>query len=77
MYRLFLQVFDLSLVAGLIILLLLPLRLLLKRAPRVISYALWAVVLFRESLGVKQLIGIAFVVLGTVIVNSDKKKEDA
>lgn len=47
MYRLFLQIFDLSLVAGLVILLLLPLRLLLKRAPRVISYALWAVVLFR------------------------------
>jgi len=48
-----------------------------NRAMAILWSAVWAVVLFRETLGVKQLIGIAFVVLGTVIVNSDQKKEDA
>ncbi len=48
-----------------------------NRAMAILWSAVWAVVLFRESLGVKQIIGIVFVVLGTVIVNSDQKKEDA
>jgi len=47
-----------------------------NRAMAILWSAVWAVVLFRESLGVKQLIGIGFVVLGTVIVNSDVAKED-
>lgn len=48
-----------------------------NRAMAILWSAVWAVVLFRETLGIKQLIGIAFVVLGTVIVNSEQKKEDA
>ena len=47
-----------------------------NRAMALLWSAVWAVVLFRESLGIKQIIGIAFVVLGTVIVNSDSKSDD-
>ncbi len=43
----FLQIFDMTKVASLVILIVLLARLCLKRAPKVISYALWAVVLFR------------------------------
>ncbi len=37
--------------------------------------ALWAVLLFGETLGFKQVFGILLVVAGTVIVNSDGRKE--
>lgn len=47
MGELFLTVFEMSLKAGYIILILLLIRPLLKKAPKVISYALWAVVAFR------------------------------
>ena len=43
----FLQIFDMTKIASLVILIVLLVRLCLKRAPKVISYALWAVVLFR------------------------------
>lgn len=43
----FLTVLNMSITAGAAIVLVLPARLLLRRAPRVFSYALWAVVLFR------------------------------
>lgn len=46
-----------------------------NRAMAILWSALWAVVLFHESLGVKQLIGIAFVILGTVIINSEPESE--
>ena len=45
--KLFLQVLDMSLKAALVIPLILPVRLLLQRAPRWILYALWGVVLLR------------------------------
>lgn len=45
--RLFIRILNMSVTAGLMILAVLVLRLLLKRAPRIFSYALWAVVLFR------------------------------
>lgn len=48
-----------------------------NRAMAILWSAVWAVVLFRESLGIKQLIGIAFVVVGTVIVNTEPVKEEA
>ena len=48
-----------------------------NRAMSILWSAVWAVVLFRESLGIKQLIGIAFVVVGTVIVNTEPVKEEA
>lgn len=44
---LFLQILNMSLTAGFVILVVIVARLLLKKAPRAISYALWAVVLFR------------------------------
>ena len=43
----FLQIFDMTKVASLVILIVLLVRLCLKRTPKVITYALWAVVLFR------------------------------
>lgn len=45
--HLFIRILNMSLTAGLMILAVLALRLLLRRAPRIFAYALWAVVLFR------------------------------
>lgn len=45
--RLFMQVLDMSRAASIVILCVLAARLLLRRAPKVFSYALWAVVLLR------------------------------
>lgn len=45
--NLFLRILDMSKIAGVVILFVLAARLLLKRAPKWISYALWGVVLFR------------------------------
>lgn len=47
MERLFLTVWHMSLAASLVILVVLAVRLCLKKAPKVFSYALWAVVLAR------------------------------
>lgn len=47
MHRLFPIVCNMSLTASVVILTVLAVRLLLRRAPKVFSYALWAVVLFR------------------------------
>lgn len=47
LYELFPIVCNMSLTASAVILAVLPARLLLRRAPKVFSYALWAVVLFR------------------------------
>lgn len=49
-----------------------------NRAMALLWSALWAVLLFHEGLGPKQVAGIVFVILGTVIVNTDtpSKKED-
>lgn len=44
---LFLQILNMSFSASIVILILLVVRLLLRRAPRAISYGLWAVALFR------------------------------
>lgn len=46
-----------------------------NRAMALLWSAVWAIVLFRDTLALKQVLGIAFVVLGTVIVNSDQKPE--
>lgn len=45
--KIFMQVLDMSKTASIVILVVMLARLLLKRAPKVFSYALWAVVLFR------------------------------
>lgn len=49
-----------------------------NRAMALLWSALWAVLLFHEGLGPKQVAGIVLVILGTVIVNTDtpSKKED-
>lgn len=47
MSQLFLTVLNMSLTAGYVILFLLPLRLILKKSPKIISYALWSVAAFR------------------------------
>ncbi len=47
MTNLFIRILNMSLTGTLMILAVLALRLLLKRAPRIFSYGLWAVVLFR------------------------------
>lgn len=47
-----------------------------NRAMALLWSAVWAIVLFRDTLALKQVIGIAFVILGTVIVNSDQKQEN-
>lgn len=46
-----------------------------NRAMALLWSAIWAIVLFHDTLALKQILGIAFVVLGTVIVNSDQKQE--
>lgn len=46
-----------------------------NRAMALLWSAVWAIVLFHDTLALKQVLGIAFVVLGTVIVNSDQKQE--
>ena len=43
-----------------------------NRAMAIVWSAVWAIVLFKDVLAMKQILGIAFVVLGTVIVNSDQ-----
>ena len=44
---LFMQILDMSQIGSIVILAVLLLRLCLKKAPKVISYALWSVVLLR------------------------------
>ncbi len=46
-----------------------------NRAMALLWSAIWAIVLFHDTLALRQILGIAFVVLGTVIVNSDQKQE--
>lgn len=47
MEQLFLRILNMSLTAGITILAVLIIRFMLKKAPKIFSYALWAVVLFR------------------------------
>lgn len=46
-YTLFPKILNMSLTAGIVIILVILIRLPMKKAPKVFSYALWAVVLFR------------------------------
>ena len=47
-----------------------------NRAMALLWSAIWAVVLFHENLIGKQLLGIAFVIIGTVIVNTDQSPKE-
>lgn len=48
-----------------------------NRAMAIVWSAVWAIVLFKDVLALKQVIGIGFVVLGTIIVNSEQKQMPA
>jgi beta-lactamase regulating signal transducer with metallopeptidase domain len=50
MSELFLTVLNMSLTASYVILIVIPVRLLLKKAPKAVSYALWSVVAFRLTI---------------------------
>ena len=41
------RILNMSIAAGIIIIIVMLVRLLLKRAPKIFSYALWGIVLFR------------------------------
>ncbi len=45
--KIFLQILNMSFTASFVIIFVLIVRLLLKKSPKVLSYALWGVVLFR------------------------------
>ncbi|NLM45802.1 MAG: hypothetical protein GX200_03255 [Firmicutes bacterium] len=71
MYTLLPQILNMSVTASIVIILVLAARLLLKRVPKVFSYALWAVVLFRLVCPVSfsspvSLIGFIYPSAGTV-----------
>ena len=48
-----------------------------NRAMALLWSGVWAVVLFKDTLSVKQIIGILIVIAGTIVVNMDNKKEEA
>ena len=48
-----------------------------NRAMALLWSAVWAKIIFGEQIGVKQIIGIAFVILGTLVINTDKEEERA
>ena len=45
-----------------------------NRAMALLWSAVWARIIFGEQIGVKQMLGIAFVVLGTLVINMDKEE---
>lgn len=47
LYHIFSKIFNMSITAGIIICMVLAIRILLRRAPKIFSYLLWSVVLFR------------------------------
>lgn len=47
LYRVFSQILNMSITSGIVICVVLGIRILLKKAPKIFSYLLWSVVLFR------------------------------
>lgn len=45
-----------------------------NRAMALLWSAVWAKIIFGEQIRVKQMLGIAFVVLGTLVINTDKEE---
>ena len=62
-YQLLPLVFNMSLTAGVVIVFVLLARLVLKKAPKVYSYALWTVVLFRLLCPISVTSGISLLAL--------------
>lgn len=47
-----------------------------NRAMAILWTALWALVIFKDTIGVKQAVGIALVVIGTIVVNWNGKEQN-
>ncbi|MGL5260211.1 MAG: EamA family transporter [Lachnospiraceae bacterium] len=47
-----------------------------NRAVALLWSAVWAVIIFKESITTKQIIGVLFVIIGTVIVNTKKEEKE-
>lgn len=47
-----------------------------NRAMAILWTALWALVIFRDTIGLKQAIGIGLVVVGTIVVNWSGKQQN-
>ena len=67
----FLQVLNMSFTGGVVILLVLLARLLLRKAPRVYSYALWSVALFRLLCPVSLNLGFSLLPVNSQPVSRD------
>lgn len=46
-----------------------------NRAMALLWSAIWAKIIFGEQIGLKQILGIALVVVGTLIINTEKQEE--
>lgn len=47
-----------------------------NRAMALLWSAIWAKIIFDEQIGTKQIIGIALVVMGTLVINTEKEEEN-
>lgn len=47
-----------------------------NRAMAILWTALWALIIFKDTIGLKQAIGIGLVVIGTIVVNWSKKEQN-
>lgn len=45
-----------------------------NRAMALLWSAVWAKIIFREEIGFQQMIGIMFVILGTLVINTEKEE---
>ena len=48
-----------------------------NRAMALLWSAVWAKIIFGEHISVKQMVGIVIVIIGTIIINSEKQEEKA
>lgn len=46
-----------------------------NRAMALLWSAVWAKIIFGEEIDIKQMLGIVFVILGTLIINTEKEEE--
>lgn len=46
-----------------------------NRAMALLWSAIWAKIIFGEQIGLKQMVGIALVIIGTMVINTDKQEE--
>lgn len=46
-----------------------------NRAMALLWSAIWAKIIFGEQIGLKQMVGIVLVIIGTMVINTDKQEE--